>query len=34
MAETLATELNFADAPLEHKTEIEGRGFSLKMEKA
>jgi len=34
MDDTLAVAVSYSDAPLEHKTEIEGREFSLKMEKA
>jgi len=34
MDDTLAVGISYSNAPLGHKTEIEGRAFSLKMEKA
>ncbi|MDR3208474.1 MAG: isoleucine--tRNA ligase [Rickettsiales bacterium] len=33
-ADTLATEIAYADSPLGHKTEIEGKNISIKIEKA
>jgi isoleucyl-tRNA synthetase len=34
MSETLATEISYSDAPLEHKTEIEGLAFSITISRA